>query len=112
MMKNNMMNIYVLGVIIISLGMGMKVCVGDWCIVSTVPSDEELKKFLDYGCSRYDCSPILPGGACFNPNIMQAHTSWILDKVYREEGWCQPYLGYRTPFNPCKCNNIYSHRSI
>lgn len=97
-MKNNK-NIYVY-VVILALGI-LDVCRCDWCMVSTVPSNEELQKFIDYGCSQYDCSPISPGGACFYPNIMQAHAAWILDKFYKERGICKAGLGYRTNVNPC-----------
>ncbi|KAK6126727.1 hypothetical protein DH2020_039534 [Rehmannia glutinosa] len=73
-----------------------------WCVVNTGASADQLQAFLDYGCHELDCSPILPVGACYEPNVLLAHSSCILDKFYREGGFCKEGLGYITPINPCK----------
>lgn len=46
-MKNNV-KVYFFAMIFL---LGMKVCVCDWCIVSTIPPDQELQRFLDLGCT-------------------------------------------------------------
>lgn len=73
-----------------------------WCIASTAASSADLQGFLDYGCSEFDCSAILPGGPCYEPNIIQYHASWILDKFYRHGAFCKEGLGYITQINPSR----------
>ncbi|KAK6139414.1 hypothetical protein DH2020_026839 [Rehmannia glutinosa] len=109
-MANNILPIFLFSFI---LSVALCSCSGDptlrgkkyldgWCVVNTGAPPDQLQAFLDYGCNEVDCSPILPGGACYEPNVLLAHSSWILDKFYREGGFCKEGLGYITPINPCK----------
>ncbi|KAL3620677.1 hypothetical protein CASFOL_035589 [Castilleja foliolosa] len=63
------------------------------CAANIHVSDEELQKFLDYACSKYDCSPIQPGGQCFNPNTVFHHASFALNLEYKATGKCNSKLG-------------------
>ncbi|KAK6139415.1 hypothetical protein DH2020_026840 [Rehmannia glutinosa] len=78
-----------------------------WCVANRAAEPYELQAFLDYGCHELDCSPILPGGGCYEPNTLWAHSSWILDKFYRDGGFCKEDLGYITKVNPCKLFSPY-----
>lgn len=64
--------------------------------------EDKLQQFIDFGCSKFDCSPIQPGGACYAPNVPYGHGSWVLDKYYRLNGVCQKGLGVYTTSSPCK----------
>ncbi|PIN25776.1 Glucan endo-1,3-beta-D-glucosidase [Handroanthus impetiginosus] len=67
-----------------------------WCVANTGAPLDQLQAFLDYGCHEFDCSPILAGGPCFEPNVLCGHASWILDKFYRKGPFCKkrPRLYY------------------
>ncbi|KAL8061445.1 hypothetical protein ABFS82_02G086800 [Erythranthe guttata] len=71
-----------------------------WCVPDTGASEHDMQAFLDYGCSQYSCAEILPGGSCFEPDLLMAHTAWILDLYYREGGICKEGLGFITTSNP------------
>ncbi|XP_011087537.1 glucan endo-1,3-beta-glucosidase-like isoform X1 [Sesamum indicum] len=71
-----------------------------WCVADTGAPLDQLQAFLDYGCHEFDCSPIKPGGPCFGPDTLLGHASWILDKFYREGGFCKKGLGFITRTNP------------
>ncbi|KAL7119879.1 hypothetical protein ACP275_02G088600 [Erythranthe tilingii] len=71
-----------------------------WCVADTGADPLALQKFLDNGCNQFDCSPILPGGACFGPDGILGHSSWLLDKFYKEFGVCEKGLGFITTTDP------------
>ncbi|KAL7157572.1 hypothetical protein ABFS83_02G086300 [Erythranthe nasuta] len=71
-----------------------------WCVADTGAPHDKLQEFLDYGCHEFDCSQILPGGPCYEPNLLLAHGSWILDKFYRTGAFCKEGLGFITDTNP------------
>lgn len=79
-----------------------------WCVADTGASFEDLQKFIDYGCSKFNCDPIQFFGECYEPNVVYAHASWVLDKYYRQTAICQKNLGFITTTNPCKFLN-YLH---
>ncbi|KAK6159768.1 hypothetical protein DH2020_003149 [Rehmannia glutinosa] len=114
-MANNILPIFLLSFI---LSVALCSCSGDpavrgkkfldgWCVANRAAEPYELQAFLDYGCHELDCSPILPGGGCYEPNTLWAHSSWILDKFYRDGGFCKEDLGYITKVNPCKLFSPY-----
>lgn len=58
-----------------------------WCVPKAVASDAALQANIDYVCSQgVDCRPIQPGGACFDPNNVRAHASFIMNAYYQIEG--------------------------
>ncbi|EYU33213.1 hypothetical protein ABFS82_06G145900 [Erythranthe guttata] len=58
-----------------------------WCVPKAEASDSELQKNIDYVCSQgVDCGPIQPGGACFDPNTVRSHASFVMNAFYQREG--------------------------
>ncbi|KAH6765063.1 O-Glycosyl hydrolases family 17 protein [Perilla frutescens var. hirtella] len=48
-------------------------------------SENELQASLDYACGQgVDCSPIQPGGACFEPATVASHATYAMNLVYQK----------------------------
>ncbi|KAH6796254.1 hypothetical protein C2S51_037240 [Perilla frutescens var. frutescens] len=48
-------------------------------------SEDELQASLDYACGQgVDCSPIQPGGACFEPATVASHATYAMNLVYQK----------------------------
>lgn len=55
-----------------------------WCVPKAGISDAQLQASLDYACSQgIDCSPIQPGGACFEPNTVVSHAAFAMNLYYQ-----------------------------
>ncbi|KAH6794135.1 hypothetical protein C2S52_004612 [Perilla frutescens var. hirtella] len=74
--------------------------VGDWCVAKAGAPDNKLKQFLDNACSSgasratsLDCTLLLPGGTCFQPNTLPNHASYALNIFYKTRGDCDSDLG-------------------
>lgn len=49
--------------------------------------DAHLQANLDYACSQgIDCSPIQPGGACFEPATVVSHAAYAMNLLYQSAG--------------------------
>lgn len=58
-----------------------------FCVAKAEASDAALQANIDYVCSKgADCKPIQSGGACFNPNNVRAHASYIMNTFYQTNG--------------------------
>lgn len=62
----------------------------NWCVCKSGISEKELQKTLDYACGAgADCNPTHSGGACFNPNTVQAHCSYAVNSYFQRKGQAQ-----------------------
>jgi hypothetical protein len=58
-----------------------------WCVAKAEASEAQLQANIDYVCSNgADCKPIQAGGACFNPNSVRSHASFIMNAFYQSNG--------------------------
>ncbi|XP_023737237.1 glucan endo-1,3-beta-glucosidase [Lactuca sativa] len=58
-----------------------------WCVPKPDATDVALQSNIDYICSNgIDCSPTQPGGACFMPNTIRAHASFLMNSYYQAKG--------------------------
>lgn len=58
-----------------------------WCVPEDGVSDVQLQANIDYACGRgIDCSPIQPGGACFEPNTVASHATYAMNLLFQSSG--------------------------
>lgn len=59
-----------------------------WCVATFTATNAQLQANIDSVCNqgRYDCSPIKPGGICFNPNTLPNHASFVMNLYYQKNG--------------------------
>lgn len=58
-----------------------------WCVPKADATDKALQASIDYVCSQgVDCKPIQPGGACFDPNNVRSHASYVMNLFYQTHG--------------------------
>ncbi|CAI9786355.1 unnamed protein product [Fraxinus pennsylvanica] len=69
---------------------------GLWCVPKPDGiSDAQLQEIINSTCNQkgIDCSPIKPGGACFEPNTLASHAAYVMNLHYQNSG-----------SNPWECN--------
>lgn len=60
---------------------------GAWCVPKAGVSDAQLQANIDYACGHgVDCSPIQPGGSCFEPNTIASHAAYAMNQLYQTSG--------------------------
>ncbi|KAJ6902122.1 hypothetical protein NC651_019787 [Populus alba x Populus x berolinensis] len=58
-----------------------------WCVPKADATDKALQANIDYVCSQgMDCKPIQAGGACFSPDNVRSHASYIMNSYYQSHG--------------------------
>ncbi|KAK4751024.1 hypothetical protein SAY87_004506 [Trapa incisa] len=58
-----------------------------WCVPKSGVTDLQLQANLDYVCGHgIDCSPIQPGGPCFEPNTVASHAAYAMNLLYQTAG--------------------------
>lgn len=59
-----------------------------WCIAKPSSSDAALKDNIQYACDNVDwknCSLILEGGSCSNPDTLMNHASVVMNVYYQNK---------------------------
>ncbi|CAL9244697.1 unnamed protein product [Arabidopsis halleri] len=63
---------------------------GVWCVANNKATDEQLQANIDWCCSYEggfrDCTPINPGGVCYEPNTLRDHASYVMNLYYQNLG--------------------------
>ncbi|MCL7045961.1 hypothetical protein MKW94_010060 [Papaver nudicaule] len=56
-----------------------------WCVANYATSDQALNDIIQYVCGQIqmDCTPIRPGGSCYEPNILYRHASFVMNRYYQ-----------------------------
>ncbi|KAK4758041.1 hypothetical protein SAY87_019342 [Trapa incisa] len=58
-----------------------------WCVPKQGVSVQALQSNINYICGQgIDCRPVQTGGACFLPNNLQAHASFLMNSYYQTKG--------------------------
>ncbi|KAM7264069.1 hypothetical protein ACFE04_001752 [Oxalis oulophora] len=59
-----------------------------WCVTKQEAiSDAALTSNINYACNQgVDCSVIRSGGACYNPNNLKSHASYVMNAYYQTHG--------------------------
>ena len=66
-----------------------------WCISKPNVDEATLMGIIIYACGegKVNCAPIQPSGACFKPNTLIAHASFVMNLYYQhnQRNWwtCQ-----------------------
>ncbi|WVZ48911.1 hypothetical protein U9M48_000305, partial [Paspalum notatum var. saurae] len=59
---------------------------GKWCVAKAGANASDLQNNINYACGYVDCKPIQSGGACFDPNNVQSHASYVMNSYYQANG--------------------------
>ncbi|KAI3958023.1 hypothetical protein MKW98_020665 [Papaver atlanticum] len=58
-----------------------------FCVARTSADDSKLQEALDWACAHgVDCSPLLEGQPCHEPNTVAAHASYAFNSYYHLSG--------------------------
>ncbi|XP_022751653.1 glucan endo-1,3-beta-glucosidase-like [Durio zibethinus] len=59
----------------------------NYCVPKIDVSYVQLQSNLDYACGQgVDCTPIQPGGTCYEPNTVQSHAAFAMNSYYQTKG--------------------------
>uniref|UniRef100_J3M2R7 X8 domain-containing protein n=1 Tax=Oryza brachyantha TaxID=4533 RepID=J3M2R7_ORYBR len=59
-----------------------------WCVPKPAADEVALQVNIDFVCGQggIDCGAIRPGGACFDPNNVQAHAAYAMNLYFQSNG--------------------------
>ncbi|CAN6289109.1 unnamed protein product [Urochloa humidicola] len=75
-----------LGLVAAVLLLSSTLAASEFCVCRSDQATAVLQKAIDFSCGpqgNADCSPILQGGGCYNPNTVAAHCSWAANSYYQ-----------------------------
>lgn len=58
-----------------------------YCLCRDGMGDSVLQKSIDYACGNgADCTPIVQGGSCYNPNTIKDHCNYAVNSYFQKKG--------------------------
>lgn len=59
-----------------------------WCVAKNEATDEALQASINWTCGtgKVDCAAIQQGGACFDPNTVRSHATYVMNAYYQAAG--------------------------
>lgn len=61
-----------------------------WCVARPGAAQMDVQRALDWACGpgdgAADCSPVQTGGACFEPDTLLSHASYVFNSYYQQNG--------------------------
>ncbi|KAH9301680.1 hypothetical protein KI387_013263, partial [Taxus chinensis] len=84
-----------------------------WCVAKPDVDQKTLQANIDYACGKgVNCSPIQPGGACFDPNTIAAHATYAMNAYYQSSTRTNDDCSFRntallTPQDPSYGECVY-----
>ncbi|KAG6469498.1 hypothetical protein ZIOFF_074221 [Zingiber officinale] len=59
-----------------------------WCVAKNETTDEALRANINWTCGtgKVDCAAIQQGGACFDPNTVRSHATYVMNAYYHAAG--------------------------
>ncbi|CAN8257875.1 unnamed protein product [Cochlearia groenlandica] len=77
-----------------------------WCVPKEDATQEQLQSSLDWVCGHdgIDCSPIMQGGVCFEPNNLASHAAYAMNLLASHAAYAMNLYFQKSPENPTDCD--------
>ncbi|EOA22860.1 hypothetical protein CARUB_v10003588mg [Capsella rubella] len=66
-----------------------------WCVAKMTATTAQLQENIILGCKEVDCTPIRPGGYCFNPYTLLNHASFAMNAYYQSHNRTQEACSFK-----------------
>ncbi|KAL2653413.1 hypothetical protein R1flu_021541 [Riccia fluitans] len=90
-----------------------------WCVAKKDVSPQGLQQALDWTCGQggVNCSAILKGGLCYEPDTLDSHASWAFNSYYQKNGNAPNTCDFRgvgqiVTYNPSYLNCVYTASNV